>query len=63
MCLYLQLISKIDCNSCGHINLSHSCVPFGIKFNNSPNVTTPNHENKVLFGVVINKDPPGCIKQ
>jgi hypothetical protein len=38
-------------------------VPLGIKFNCSPIFTTLNQEQNVLFGVVINKDPPGCMKQ
>lgn len=61
--VYLQFISKMDCSSCGHINLSHSWVPFGIKLNVSPITITPNHEANVLLGVVIKKDPPGYIKQ
>lgn len=61
--VYLQLISKMDCSSCGQINFSHSWVPFGRKLNVSPIITTLNHEDNVLLGVVINKDPPGYIKQ
>jgi len=61
--LYLQLFSKIDCNSWGHMNFSHSWVPFGMKLNVSPNTITLNHEQIVLFGVVTNKDPPGCKKE